>query len=73
MSNHALLKYKNQLCDKLFHTPIFKFINYCVAFSLPFLYYTDLTGLSYLNCTHLNLILLKEEISVVQLYILFEF
>lgn len=73
MSNYALLRYKNMLYDKLLHTPIFKFTNFCAAFSLAFLYCIDLTGLSYLNHTHLNLIPVKQELSMIHLYILFEF
>lgn len=37
MSNYALLQYKNQLCYKLLHTPVFKFINFCAALSLFFI------------------------------------
>lgn len=73
MSNYVLLQHKNQLCNKLLHYRVLKFTNFCAAFSLAFLYWIDLTGLSYQNHSHLHLILLKQEIAMTHPYILFEF
>lgn len=62
MSNYTLFQHKNQQCGKLLPSSVFKLTNFSAALSLAFLYWLDLTSLSYLNHSNLKLILLKQEI-----------